>query len=255
MAAAPEVAELGPASPPPPPRPVRWAEAGAALRVLISHPERTDQVFELIDALGGDSGERQFQRFRAHPEGRRLLHERPSLLSALQDRARLEALPQESFGRCYAAFMGEERLRAEGLLDAQQMVGDPRAGLDPERRWFYDRLRDAHDLWHVLTGYGRDIAGEAANLAFTHAQTRNRGIAAIVLTAAWLGPKGGGLYWQRYLLRAWRRGRRCRPLMLARYEELLPRPLCEVRRELEIEEPLAAHPKGIVVFDDEPAAA
>ena len=28
-------------------------------------------------------------------------------------------------------------------------------------------MRDMHDLWHVLTGYGMDEAGEAANLAFS----------------------------------------------------------------------------------------
>ena len=68
---------------------------------------------------------------------------------------------------------------AQGLVDASEEA-DRRTGevpLDADRDWFYARLRDMHDLWHVLTGYGRDLAGEATLLAFTHAQTRNRGIA------------------------------------------------------------------------------
>ena len=33
-----------------------------------------------------------------------------------------------------------------------------------------------HDLWHVVTGYGRDELGEACLLAFTYAQNKNRGV-------------------------------------------------------------------------------
>ena len=43
------------------------------------------------------------------------------------------------------------------------------------------RLRDQHDLWHVVTGYGRDELGELCLLGFTYAQTKNRGVGLIVL--------------------------------------------------------------------------
>ena len=45
--------------------------------------------------------------------------------------------------------------------------------------WFFRRVRDLHDLWHVLTGYGRDPLGEVCLLAFTYAQTRLTGLGAI----------------------------------------------------------------------------
>ncbi len=242
--------------PPPPRRRVEWRRARVALRTLVRDPERTDQVFELIQSLAGNSGERLFQRFAAHSEGRRLLRERPSLLGALSDRGSLERMPEGSLGRTYAAFMGEEQLRADGLLDAAQAVRDPESEeLDPARQLFFERLRDMHDLWHVLTGYGRDLAGEAANLAFTHAQTRNRGVGVIVLTAALLGPKTWDLHWQRYLFQAWRRGRSAADLPMARYEELLPLPLPEVRRRLRIAPPEEAHPDGILVAGGEAAPA
>jgi ubiquinone biosynthesis protein COQ4 len=231
----------------PPPRPVEWAAAWRALRTLIADPERTDQVFELIRALSGNSGERLFQRFCADPDGRRLLAARPQLLAVLEDLDTLAAMPEGSFGRVYAEFMRRERIEAKGLVDAAQAVAESRP-IDPERDWFFQRLRDMHDLWHVLTGYGRDLAGEAANLAFSHAQTRNRGIGAIVLAAAVVGPKRLDFFWPRYLWRAWRRGRRTRPLPMVAYEELLPLPLAEVRRRLRIEPPEIAHPGGVIVF-------
>ncbi len=242
--------------PPPPPQKVQWRKAWRALRTLIADPERTERVFELIRALAGGSGERLFQRFLERPEGRELLRERPDLLATLRDAARLAALPEGSFGRAYADFMGMARLRADGLVEAADAVRQPEdAALDPDRRWFFDRLRDMHDLWHVLTGYGRDLAGEAANLAFTWAQTRNRGIGVIVVSAALLGPKTLDCHWQRYLFRCWWRGRRATFLPLARYEELLPRPLDEVRRELRIDAPERAHPGGVLVVEGDPAPA
>lgn len=235
------------------PRRVEWRRAWRALRRLVSDPERTDQVFELIQALAGQSGERLYRRFLASADGRRLLAERPSLLEALADRARLAELPPQSLGSAYAGFMREQRLDARGLADAAATVRDPDEALDAERRWFFDRLRDMHDLWHVATGYGRDVAGEAALLAFTHAQTRNRGVGAIVLAAAVIGPKSR-LRWQRYLLQAWRRGRRAAALPMAPWEELLPLPLDEVRRRLRIQPPGEAHPGGLVVAGAAPAA-
>jgi ubiquinone biosynthesis protein COQ4 len=247
-------------APPPPPRKVEWRKARAALSRLIADPERTEQVFVLIDALAGNSGERLFRRFLRHANAPALLTGKPSLLAALCDRARLEALPAGSFGREYARFMREGGIDAEGLVQASEEA-DRRARevpLDADREWFYARLRDMHDLWHVLTGYGRDVAGEAANLAFTYAQTRNRGVGAIVLASIVVGPKSLDLAWPRYLWRAWRRGARASLLAAAHYEALLPLPLAEVRRQLGVSPPEEAHPGGILVADDEalrPAAS
>jgi ubiquinone biosynthesis protein COQ4 len=240
-------------APPPPPRKVEWRKARAALGGLIADPERTELVFELIDALAGNSGERLFQRFLRHPDAAPLLAEKPSLLHALRDLPRLEGLPSGSFGREYARFMRDGGIEAQGLVDASEEADrrEREAPLDPDREWFYARLRDMHDLWHVLTGYGRDVAGEAANLAFTYAQTRNRGVGAIVLAAVLKGPKSLDLAWPRYLWRAWRRGARATLLAAAHYEALLPLPLAEVRRRLGVSPPEEAHPGGILVAQDE----
>jgi ubiquinone biosynthesis protein COQ4 len=106
-----------------------------------------------------------------------------------------------------------------------------------------------HDLWHVLTGYGMDEAGEAANLAFSGGQFPNLGMALMVGAAAVLGPKDWKLTWPRYLLAAWRRGRQTPSLSVAPYEELLPLPLEEVRRRLGVPPAATVHPRGIAVAE------
>jgi ubiquinone biosynthesis protein COQ4 len=167
----------------------------------------------------------------------------------LSDRAALAALPEGSFGRAYADFMHAGQLDAAGLVEADQTAmqhSPPRDRPDPDMEFFGDRLRDMHDLWHVLTGYGRDEAGEAANLAFTLGQVWNVGIAVIVVAAMVLGPKDTSFHWQRYLYQAWQRGRCARLLSAAPYERLLPLPLEDVRRQLGINPPNVAHPGGIL---------
>ena len=225
-----------------------WPKAWKALRGLVADPERTDLVFEIIDALAGLAFERAFTKFRNHPDGQRLLAERPSLLETLSNSEVLAEMPAGSLGRAYADFMKAGQLSAQGLLEAEQAaIHDEPQPIDVDRQFFGDRLRDMHDLWHVLTGYGRDEAGEAANLAFTVAQIPSRGVKLIVVAAAAIGPKLPNFAWQRYLLRAWKRGRRATMLSVVRYEELLALPLDDVRAQLGIDPPEVAHPLGVVV--------
>ncbi|MEO7437146.1 MAG: Coq4 family protein, partial [Candidatus Binatia bacterium] len=231
-----------------PARKIEWTRARKALGILVADPERTDQVFEIVRALSGRTDIRSFKRLLRHDDGFALLADRPDLLAVLSDRAAFAKLPEGSLGRAYLAFMQEADLTADGLVDASMQGGlEAREGFSIEATWFFDRLRDMHDLWHVLTGYGRDEAGEAANLAFTLGQLGNPGIGLIVLAAAVLGPRTDRFEWQRYLFSAWRRGRRAAWLPAVRYENILAEPLAEVRARLGIAPPEVAHPAGVIV--------
>ncbi|MEO1731459.1 MAG: Coq4 family protein [Pseudomonadota bacterium] len=42
-------------------------------------------------------------------------------------------------------------------------------------QWYFNRVRDTHDLFHVLTTYGRDAMGEACLLGFSYSQNYNKG--------------------------------------------------------------------------------
>jgi ubiquinone biosynthesis protein COQ4 len=234
-------------APPLPARPIQWRRAKQLLRELIAKPEATDKVFELFAAMGGKGDEASVQRFAAHPEGRRLFAEKPSLLELLGDRARLQALPEESFARAYLAFSERNGFSTDGLLKSNEVgFGETNALLDPDRRWFFERVNLMHDLWHVLTGYDTDVAGEAALLAFSTGQgLANRSIGLLLLTAMARAPKSQGFAFQRFVLRAMHHGRRAAPLLSQHYEELLPRPLAEVRGELGILPIRDAHPGGL----------
>ena len=216
----------------PPKNPIRLGDAWRAIREVIADPDRTDQVFVIIDALSGNSGERQFRRFAATPVGRRVLSEERDLLTVLGDRDALQALPPGTLGRVYAEFMSSEQISADGLVAASESGRrDPALNIDRGR--FGMRLRDSHDLWHTVTGYGRDLVGEAALLAFTFAQTRNPGIGFIVAVAYF---KSGGFPGARKVIReAYRRGRRSAWLPAADWEDLLGEEIEEVRGQLGLE--------------------
>ena len=60
-----------------------------------------------------------------------------------------------------------------------------------------------------------------------------------------MGTRAAGPAFARFVREARRRGRETAPLLTQRYEELLPRPLEEVRRELQLPSLREAHPRGV----------
>ena len=229
-------------------RSIEWRRAFRAVRALIKDSERTDQAFEVISALEGMSGERLFLRFARDPRARSLLIQRRSLLDVLSDQSALATLPEGSLGRAYLDFMRGANLTPQGLVEADEErdTSSPNDE-EPDRRWFFARFRDMHDLFHVMTGYGRDEAGEIANLAFTYGQFRTGGVGLLVVVGALLGTGAGGFAWLRYVASAYRRGCRARRLTAEPFEDWLARPLDDVRRDVGIEPPQIAHPAGIFV--------
>lgn len=196
------------ASAPPPaaPRaahqPSRIKPVAALLAIfrLLRDPQDTRQVFLLTDALRGRSGIASFNRFYASPAGQKILAERRFLLASLADRAALAALPEGSLGRRYLAFMAEENLSAEGLVDVGGQNNRTYDSPDEAVRLFATRMRDMHDLYHVLAGYGRDELGEVCVLAFSYPQQKIRSFRVIstlgalhvrrLLRQAGLSPRG-----------------------------------------------------------------
>jgi ubiquinone biosynthesis protein COQ4 len=221
---------------------LRPLDAMHALRELFANPDDTHHVFEIIDALQGPTLHRLRARLRRSEQGRRLLAERPDLVPLLKDREALRALPEDSLGRTYLAFVESEGISADGLVEASKEVD--RAEEVVELTWLRNWLRDTHDLWHTVLGYKGDLVGEAALLAFTHYHTGNVGIA-MIAGIAWykLGRETDpALHARSVVVDGRRRAKHTAWFVCNPWHEWLARPLEEVRRDLKVPGPVEYHP-------------
>ena len=224
----------------PPTMPIRPFHALLSVWRLVRNKEDTRQVFEIVQSLAGRSGKQLFQRFTATPYGRRVIDEPVRLEHMLGDREWLRQFPEGSLARVYLDFMEGENLTPDGLLDAAEEAGIDFRGetqFEEYRRLFL-HLDVSHDLWHVLTGYGRDALGELCNLVYTRQQTRNPGFKLIVMIgflAQKLEQPGAKI--QQSLAEAKRDARETNWVLEYDVEELLAMPLAEARRVLNIKEP------------------
>ena len=202
----------------------------------IVHAVRsTDAFAELL----GRGDRPMLAGMQASPLGRRLLEERPDVLALVADRDRLRSMPDGSLGREYCRFAEENGLHPEKLAADVREARAPTGGFvpnaSPELAWLHDRYRDLHDLRHVLSGYGTDMAGEWGIIAFETRQVGYRSLALLTfLHMTWRVLTTGRFD----LLRLWFEGRRrdarARFLLAQDWEALMPRPIEEVRRELGI---------------------
>ena len=151
---------------------------------LVEDKEDTAQVFHIIEAMKTKRGHQQGWDFIRSPEGQRLLNDGVDIPGSLDDHARWADLPPNSVAQKYIAFMKREGLSAQGLVDESHRWEAADQRPNDLTQWYFDRLRDTHDLFHVLTGYGRDAIGEAALLGFSYEQNHNPGVIFIAYAGA-----------------------------------------------------------------------
>lgn len=214
-------------------------EAVRAIRKLLEDPTDTEQAFRVVRAVDGGHVGRIHRRFAATPSGRSMLVRRPSLLAAIQDADALAAMPAGSLGRSYFEFCQREGLTPGGLIEVSE--SEELDALDADVRYVAERLRDAHDLWHVVTGCRTDLAGELGVLTFSTAQTGGVGVgmlAAVGYLRSYADDNEFGERGRALVREAWRIGRAACWLPAVEWETLLTKDLEEVRRELGVE-PLA----------------
>ena len=149
------------------------------------------------------------------------------------DDAWLDSFAEGSVGAAYRDWVRAEGLSAEGLADeSRKGLQQGQVDIAHPYAWFGRRIRDTHDIWHILTGYGRDALGELCLVAFSYSQTRSLGWAMI----AWGGyfrAKGPARQAIRKAVReGFRRGREAAWLPGEDYERLLAEPIDSVRARL-----------------------
>lgn len=217
--------------------PLQPLRALRAFRRLIADKEDTTQVFEITRALSGRSIRRGYDRMLRTLEGGRQAFFGQELAHQLDDPVWLARFGPGTVGAAYRAFREARGLTAEGLAD-EARKGAPQVDLQHPVIWYSRRLRDVHDVWHVLTGYDTDALGEACVVAFTYAQTGNVGFALIGWGAAReIQRENRAIPARRAVFQAWRHGRAARWLPALDHDSLFAEPLETARTRLCIRPP------------------
>ena len=211
----------------------QWGVALRALRRLLSDKEDTGQVFEIMAALNGDSTAKGYRRLLTTANGGRLAYERVELAPRLMDDAWLDSFAPGTVGAAYRQFVRSENISAEGLAEISR-ARYGKAEIAHPHAWFGRRTRDAHDLWHILSGYHRDGLGEACLVAFSYAQTGSLGWALIAVGAAARTRRGAKHPYARAIWQGYQRGKAAKWLAGEDYERLMAEPLDAARRRLNI---------------------
>ena len=197
-----------------------------AFITLVRDPRKTDRVFELSSALRtrfGDRAAASLSYILDHPAFKK---NHTDEYNPRIDLSALKLLPEGSFGRETANFL--ERNGFEP--NAFPLIGS-REPLD----YLVSRLRQTHDLWHVLTGYQTDVPGELALQGFILAQVRSL-FPITLITGGMLHtlifkPFEAVQTFER-IIEGYTRGKQCQMIALIRLENEWNTPLIELRAKL-----------------------
>jgi ubiquinone biosynthesis protein COQ4 len=225
-------------SQPTPSTPSRARRLLSAARALygLSFEPRMELVSDLTDALCVSAMRAMADDLESDDEGRALLARRPHLDAEHIDYEALAALPDGTLGREFVRF-----LRAHGITP--DSFRRPADYFEDVPAYVTQRLRQTHDLWHLVTGYPPDTCGELVLSAFIFAQV---GAWSSLLVAV-LGPIRYGHEYRRgrhALVRdvyaAFRRGRAAGRLTSFVWEDHWAEPLATVRERIGCAASLAA---------------
>jgi ubiquinone biosynthesis protein COQ4 len=200
-----------------------------ATQKVISDPTDTKQAFRIAEAFAFRAPQRVAKRYLRTKTGQQRVKSQVHLIETLQNRELLESMPQESLAAHYLRFVDAEGITADGLVEASEEART--IDRDASVEFVGSELRDMHDIWHVVTGYQTDLLGEAALLAFTSAQLRHPGVGFIAAVGIILSDTP---YYRRFIVNGFRLGRQAAWLPAQPWEQLLSKPLSEVRAILGI---------------------
>ena len=222
---------------------IRPIKAFRHFRNLIADKEDTAEVFHIIEALAGKAFVRNAKRFVESPHARELMERNVDIPAMLDNHDKLRELPADSLGQAYVRFMEKEGLTAAGLVAESARHAPDQKKRNDITEWFGNRMRDTHDLLHVLTGYGRDALGEQCVLAFTYSQSPNLGILFIAYAGALemkkQSPSDAPVF--RAVREGQRLGKAAKRLAYYDIEKILAMPIEEARAFLNIEKPQYYH--------------
>jgi ubiquinone biosynthesis protein COQ4 len=188
---------------------------------LRRNPDDTESALKAAVLLNAGRLPHLVAAFEAQAEGRELLRTRPAIDCEHVDLEALAKLPEGTLGRAYSEFLRSRNLTPE-------VFAVPREIRNEDARYMAQRVRQTHDLWHVVTGYDTHVLGEIELQAFAYAQLGTPFSLLIALFGAshanLLSPRVASRVWAAY----WH-GRRAEPLVWRAWERHFATPLSELR--------------------------
>ena len=136
----------------------------ASLATFLKNPGSLDSVFAVANSVKDSPLAEQMKRhLLIHPQFSALVKEgwRPKAI----DLTELQTLPDGTLGRCYADQLISQGITPDALIDPSPVSNDA--------DYITHRLRETHDIIHVLTGFGIDGDSELGLQGFNLAQTRS----------------------------------------------------------------------------------
>ena len=131
---------------------------------FLQHPDDLQSVYAVAASVQGSPLATQMMRHMlAQPGIAAMIQEqwRPASI----DLDALEQLPAGSLGQCYASQLKSQGITPDTLIDPAPITSD--------QEFIVHRLKETHDIVHVLTGFGVDGVGEIGLQAFNLAQNRS----------------------------------------------------------------------------------
>ena len=183
-------------------------------------------MFAVASSLKDSPLAEQMKHLLAHPKFSALMKEgwRPQAI----DLTALQQLPEGTLGRCYADQLISQGITPDALIDPSPVSNDA--------EYITHRLRETHDIIHVLTGFGVDGDSEIGLQGFNLAQTRTP-LAVMLIFGAMLAalqndePLAPML---RALARGFQLGLDAELVIAYKLEEGWDRPLQDWRQELKL---------------------
>ncbi|WP_394825246.1 Coq4 family protein [Pendulispora albinea] len=200
---------------------------------VVRNTKRLEPVFALADSLEND-------KFLVPViEDLKRTEEGATALATLRrlppwDLPALASYPEGSLGKSFYDHLRTAKIDPSALPTLP--ASDPRA-------YVRAHLYETHDLWHALTGFDVDEAGELGLQAFYLAQFRSP-LALAILAAGFLNT---ALYAMEDRVRrmdaisvGWGMGRFAKPIFGIDWESLLAEPISEVRKRYRVMPVIAA---------------
>ena len=202
-----------------------------------------ETVFRLFRPFHGPEFDAIYDRVMADETGRRILREGRSLHPVLLDFDRLRSLSSGTLGYEYACFMEANEIDIVSFAEAslRHMVREDYAN---DEAWaLANRLRDIHEIVHVISGYGTDVLGEMCEIAFNiREDPRPRAACFAIRTNVSNFRRNGYRHAEAAIGQAFQRGR-CVSLMVgADWEAMMDWQLDDIRARLGISKPPSYEP-------------